>query len=51
MWSIGSNLYNRGLMKNKSDVQPDTIHGDTQAESVPVFGLTYLCEELETGRI
>ena len=20
-----------GLMKNKSDIQPDTIHGDTQA--------------------
>jgi TnpA family transposase len=31
-----------GLMKNKSDVQPDTIHGDTQSQSTPVFALTYL---------
>lgn len=31
-----------GLLKNKSDVQPDTIHGDTQAQSSPVFALTYL---------
>jgi len=31
-----------GLMKNKSDIQPDTIHGDTQAQSTPVFALTYL---------
>lgn len=31
-------------MKNKSDVQPDTIHGDTQSQSAPVFALTYLLE-------
>ncbi len=31
-----------GLIKNDSDVQPDTIHGDTQAQSGPVFGLAYL---------
>lgn len=31
-----------GLMKNKSDIQPYTIHGDTQAQSTPVFALTYL---------
>lgn len=31
-----------GLMKNKSDIKPDTIHGDTQAQSTPVFALTYL---------
>jgi len=31
-----------GLIKNESDIQPDTIHGDTQAQSVPVFGLAYL---------
>ncbi|AJA46839.1 transposase [Clostridium pasteurianum DSM 525 = ATCC 6013] len=31
-----------GLMNNKSDIQPDTIHGDTQAQSTPVFALTYL---------
>ena len=31
-----------GLMKNKSDIQPDTLHGDTQAQSYPVFGLSHL---------
>ena len=31
-----------GLLKNKSDIQPDTIHGDTQAQSTPVFALSYL---------
>lgn len=31
-----------GLMKNKSDIQPTTLHGDTQAQSYPVFGLAYL---------
>lgn len=31
-----------GLMKNKSDIQPDTIHGDTQAQSFPVFALSHL---------
>lgn len=31
-----------GLIKNESDIQPDTIHGDTQAQSTPVFGLAYL---------
>jgi len=31
-----------GLLNNKSDIQPDTIHGDTQAQSAPVFALTYL---------
>ncbi len=29
-------------MSNKSDIHPDTIHGDTQAQSYPVFGLSYL---------
>ena len=28
-----------GLLNNLSDIQPDTIHGDTQAQSTPVFGL------------
>jgi TnpA family transposase len=28
--------------KNESDVQPDTLHGDTHAQSAPVFGLAYL---------
>ncbi len=31
-----------GLLKNFSDIQPDTIHGDTQAQSTPVFGLAAL---------
>ena len=31
-----------GLIKNESDVKPDTIHGDTQAQNAPVFGLAYL---------
>lgn len=31
-----------GLLKNKSQIQPDTLHGDTQAQSTTVFGLSYL---------
>ena len=31
-----------GLLKNQSDIQPDTLHGDTQAQSAAVFGLSYL---------
>ena len=31
-----------GLLNNKSDIQPDTIHGDTQAQSATVFALAYL---------
>lgn len=31
-----------GLLKNESDIQPDTVHGDTQAQNFPVFGLAYL---------
>jgi len=31
-----------GLMSNKSDIQPDTLHGDTRAQSYPVFGLSHL---------
>ena len=31
-----------GLVKNESDIRPDTIHGDTQAQNAPVFGLAYL---------
>ncbi len=31
-----------GLLKNKSDIQPNTIHADTQGQSTPVFGLAYL---------
>ena len=28
-----------GLLRNESDIQPDTIHADTQGQSLPVFGL------------
>lgn len=31
-----------GLMTNESDIRPDTIHGDTQAQSYPVFALAHL---------
>lgn len=31
-----------GLVKNDSDIQPDTVHGDTQAQNAPVFGLAHL---------
>lgn len=31
-----------GLINNLSDIQPDTLHGDTQAQSTPVFGLAHL---------
>jgi len=31
-----------GLLQNDSDIQPDTIHADTQGQSLPVFGLAAL---------
>src|SRR3546814_4340935 len=31
-----------GLLANRSDIQPDTVHGDTHAQSFPVFGLAHL---------
>jgi TnpA family transposase len=31
-----------GLINNESDIQPDTIHADTQGQSETVFGLAYL---------
>ena len=31
-----------GLLQNKSDIQPDTVHADTQGQSAPVFALAYL---------
>ncbi len=31
-----------GLLNNQSDIQPNTIHGDTQAQSATVFALAYL---------
>ena len=31
-----------GLLKNTSDIRPDTVHGDTHAQNTVVFGLAYL---------
>lgn len=31
-----------GLRQNQSEIQPDTIHGDTQAQSATVYGLAHL---------
>lgn len=31
-----------GLLKNTSDIQPDTLHADTHGQSAPVFALSYL---------
>jgi Tn3 transposase DDE domain len=31
-----------GLLKNVSEVQPSTIHADTQGQSLPVFSLAHL---------
>ena len=30
------------MTKNKSYIRPDTLHGDTQAQSAPVYALAYL---------
>ena len=31
-----------GLINTTTDIQPDTVHADTQGQSTPVFGLAYL---------
>ncbi len=31
-----------GLLKNRSKIQPDTLHADTHGQSEPVFGLSRL---------
>jgi TnpA family transposase len=31
-----------GLLKNRSDIRPDTLHADTQGQSEAVFGLAHL---------
>jgi TnpA family transposase len=31
-----------GLLKNRSDIQPDILHADTQGQNAPVFGLAHL---------
>ncbi len=30
------------VIKNESDIQPDTIHAYTQVQNAPIFGLAYL---------
>jgi len=30
------------MQSNKSNIQPDTVHGDTQSQNAPIFGLSYL---------
>ena len=31
-----------GLLANESEIKPDTVHGDTQAQNTPVFALSHL---------
>jgi TnpA family transposase len=31
-----------GLLQNRSEIRPDTLHADTHGQSEPVFGLAYL---------
>jgi len=31
-----------GLLKNSSEIQPDTVHADTQGQSTPVFAFAHL---------
>ena len=31
-----------GLMSNRSEIKPDTLHGDSHAQNAAVFGLSYL---------
>jgi len=31
-----------GLLQNRSAIQPDTLHADTQGQSTPVFALAHL---------
>jgi len=31
-----------GLLKNRSAIQPNTVHADTQGQNLPVFALSYL---------
>src|SRR6267378_635496 len=31
-----------GLLENRSEIRPDTLHADTQGQSETVFGLAYL---------
>ena len=35
-------IFSMASPRTKSDIQPDTLHGDTQAQSTPVYGLAFL---------
>ena len=39
---VGGGLHHRGAAEERPDVQPDTIHADTQGQSLPVSGLAAL---------
>ncbi|NOT55314.1 MAG: Tn3 family transposase, partial [Deltaproteobacteria bacterium] len=40
-----------GLLQNTSDIQPDTVHADTQGQALPVFGLAHLNRKLRFGLV
>jgi len=39
---VGGCLYFGWAVENSSDIQPDTLHADTQGQSGPVFAISYL---------
>lgn len=42
-WGVWEAVYILdGLLQNDSDIQPDTVHADTQGQSLPVYGLAAL---------
>jgi TnpA family transposase len=42
-WGVWEAVYIlHGLLANDSDIQPDTVHADTQGQSLPVYGLATL---------
>jgi len=40
--SAHESLHILDVLENKSDIQPDRLHGDTHSQSFPVFALAYL---------
>jgi len=42
LWCVEAVYILDGLLKNSSDIQPDTLHADTQGQSGPVFAISYL---------
>jgi len=39
---VGGCLYFGWAVEKLSDIQPDTLHADTQGQSGPVFAISYL---------